>query len=108
MKGTGLARGMISEVCLFVFLLLLVLWVGACVCVCVCVWVWLSLCFLVFVCVWVPAGFWVSGFVGFCVSWFGCVRVCVVVFLGFGDLCFCVNLGLPFRAANPGNHAHHE
>ena len=43
MKGTGLARGMIFEVCFFVFLLLLVWWVGALVCVCVCVCVCLGL-----------------------------------------------------------------
>ena len=77
MKDTGLARGMIPEVCLFVFLILVVWWVGACVCVCVCVclglvvlvflgvclvfgvsecvwfsWVCRVLCFLVWVCAW--------------------------------------------------------
>ena len=108
MKDTGLVRGMIPEVCLFVCLLLVVWWVGGCVCVCVC----LGLVVCVFLGVCLFWGFFVSlilfGFVGLCVSWFGCVRVCVVVFLGFGDLCFCVNLGLPFRAANPGHHAHHD
>ena len=79
-----------------------------CACVCVC----LGLVVLVFlgVCLffWFLSVFGPIGFVGFCVSWCGCVRVCVVVFLGFGDLCFCANLGLPLRAANPGNHAYHE
>ena len=78
------------------------------VCVCVCLGV-VPVVFIGVICLF---GFLnvvgVIGVVGFCVSWFGCVRGCVVVFLGFGDLCFCVNLGLPFRAANPGNHAYHE
>ena len=81
MKGTGLARGMNFE-------LRCVLLRDDCVVACV------------------------FGLVRGCVSrvpWVCLVPcVCVVVFIGFGDLCFCVNLGLPFRAANPGNHACHE
>ena len=75
MKDTGLARGMIFEVCLFVFLLLVVWCVGVRVCVCL---GWGPLCFLA-LCVFL--GFLsVLGFlrsVGVCVSWFGCVRGCV-------------------------------
>ena len=76
------------------------------VCLCVCVFGLVWLCFLVLcvssgflVCL-VFSGFWVFVFLG--------LGVCVVVFLEFCVVGVCVDLGLPFRAANPGNHAYHE
>ena len=50
---------------------------------------------------------WSSGFPGLSVC--VCVRV-FVCGLGFCDcgVCVCVDVGLPFRAANPGQTAHHE
>ena len=74
---------------------------------CVCVWVWFSLCFLVLC---------VSLVVRVCLVFLGLsgvvflgLGVCVVVFLGFCDFVILVYvLGLPSRAASPGNHAYHE
>ena len=105
MKDTGLAGGMIFEVFFFVFILLVVWRVGALVCVCV----FLGLDPLCPLVLYVFVGFLnvldSSGFSGFVFLGLG---VCVVVFLEFCVFGVCVDLGLPFRAANTGNHAYHE